>query len=146
MYFVVPLLFLQIVFSLAAKQGDFGIFKACKSNNSLKLKCSYAKCEGSPEFQCKLSSSRDPPFSTDLCNHTIDNHVTNYSSKTTSYKCTLTRKGRVENKTITVDYSIKKGKGLIGLCDGGVCTVGNPVVAFLWPLVIMMWTTLQDNY
>ncbi|KAK7883160.1 hypothetical protein WMY93_029334 [Mugilogobius chulae] len=135
---------LNNLLSLALKQGDFGTLRACTRNNSLRLECFYANCTGSPSYSCHISSSDvTPRVSTNMCKVTIKNHKSKYVNISTHFNCTLIRRKRVERRNVTVDYSIKKGKLRIKPCQGGACSVQQPVVVIcLWPSVILIWIFL----
>ncbi|KAM3616013.1 uncharacterized protein V6R79_010822 [Siganus canaliculatus] len=113
MYMSLSLLFL-IDSSLPAKQGDFGIFTACTTkNDGLRLDCYYASCRKSPSFSCEFKAWNGTSLATasdDMCKYFVSDHRLLYGNKTTNYNCTLIRRKRREDKQITIDYSIRKGK------------------------------------
>lgn len=93
--------------------------KACRqmSNRSLliclRLNCYYAPCLGAPPYDCEVFTSTGSLIlkeSNGKCWVIIPNHRLLYGNTTTSYNCTLTRRTRREEKSITIDYSIGIGK------------------------------------
>ncbi|KAM9733322.1 uncharacterized protein ACNS7B_015467 [Menidia menidia] len=84
------------------KQGDFGIFTACKKNASVRLSCHYAECAGSPPYDCEFQAGNGEVLakaSNKFCEYLIEHPK--QSSK--NYTCILTRVKRKENRTITID-------------------------------------------
>jgi len=78
-----------------------------------RLRCRYAPCPNSPPFDCKMKTSDGLPLPDPLenCTLPLPRHRALHGNATTSYNCTLTRKGRREELRIVIDYSVGKGRG-----------------------------------
>lgn len=77
------------------------------------MRCYYADCQDSPPYDCDFltsKGSRLPSEPDRKCRILVPNHAARYSNTTTSYNCTLTRRGRSESKHISIDYSVRLGK------------------------------------
>ncbi|KAK9520431.1 hypothetical protein VZT92_020317 [Zoarces viviparus] len=148
MHISLSLLFLLIGSTWTLKEGDFGILTACTSNSSLRLQCRYALCKGSPPFSCTFSTSDGslPANQSNKCNITIPNHSVLFEHKPMTYYCTLTRKLRMEEKQITIDYSIRKGKKSIKSCKGSTGLLLHRPPTFLCPVVVLsLWRVLGTD-
>ncbi|XP_035479332.1 uncharacterized protein LOC118299599 [Scophthalmus maximus] len=120
MHISLSLLVLFFMGSTAKKQGDFGIFTACVTKNgSLRLNCHYAYCQSSPSFDCEFKTSDGVVMakaSDEMCKFILPDQGRLAANEAVSYNCTLTRRKRNEEKQITIDRSVRKGKQAIRPC------------------------------
>lgn len=79
-----------------------------------RLNCHYANCSTlSTSFDCKFMTSNRSLLAeatNEKCWHILQDHRLHHANKTTNYTCILTRRKRREEKHITIDYSICRGK------------------------------------
>ncbi|KAJ3590957.1 hypothetical protein NHX12_008905 [Muraenolepis orangiensis] len=78
------------------------------------LECYYAHCPGSPNFTCQFTVNDTKSLgrrTEKSCDMVLHNHKDLHPNQANTYNCTLTRQKRREEKIITVDHSIKNGKG-----------------------------------
>ncbi|KAG7479049.1 hypothetical protein JOB18_016474 [Solea senegalensis] len=144
MYITLSLLLFFTGSSSAKKQGDFGLFNACITKNaSLSLECNYPNCSGSPSFFCEFKTSTGVSLfnGTDhTCRYIIADHGQQHGANVMSYNCTLKRKNRIEEKQITIDYSIKKGKKRIKPCSHAGLHL-HEAPAAMWPVLLLsLWS------
>lgn len=79
-----------------------------------RLNCHYANCSTPyPPFSCKFMAANGSMLAhgtNENCRHILTNHRLHYSNTTTHYRCILTRKKRREEKNITINYNVCRGK------------------------------------
>lgn len=79
-----------------------------------RLNCHYANCSTPyPSFSCKFMTSNGSVLAhatNEHCRYILQNHRVHHFNTTTHYRCTLTRKNRREEKYITINYSVCRGK------------------------------------
>lgn len=79
-----------------------------------RLNCHYANCSTLfTSFDCKFMTSNRSLLAeatNKKCWHILQDHRLHHANKTTNYTCILTRRKRREEKHITIDYSICRGK------------------------------------
>lgn len=81
---------------------------------NFRLNCHYANCSTPyPSFSCKFMTANGSLLAhatNEHCRHILLNHRLHYSNTTTHYRCILTRKKRREEKNITINYNVCRGK------------------------------------
>ncbi|KAF0030279.1 hypothetical protein F2P81_017010 [Scophthalmus maximus] len=77
------------------------------------LNCHYAYCQSSPSFDCEFKTSDGVVMakaSDEMCKFILPDQGRLAANEAVSYNCTLTRRKRNEEKQITIDRSVRKGK------------------------------------